>query len=66
MGLVARAGGGAAPEHETPRARPFRPSPWSAPRALLPSGLSLRLHTAAAGTSRAAAAGAGKKGEAES
>lgn len=45
------------------------PPPRSVPRTPLPSGLSLRLHTAAAGTTRAAAAaaaGAGKKGEAES
>lgn len=76
VGLMARAGGGGGPGNKIPRARPFCRGPRSfpvhpprsVPRAPLPSGLSLRLHTAAAGTSRAAAAaaGAGKKGEAES
>lgn len=64
------AGGWGSPGNEIQRlGRPRRlprapPGRWPA---LLPSGLSLRLHTAAAGTSRAAAAaaGAGKKGEGE-
>lgn len=79
MGLVAGVTGGGGPGNQirglghsaaVRGASPSspHPSPRSVPRAPLPSGLSLRLHTAAAGTTRAAAAaaGAGKKGEAES
>lgn len=61
VGLAARAGGGGGPDNEIPRARPFHPSPWSEPRVPLPSGLSLRLHTAAAGTSRGGGGGGSRK-----